>query len=338
MNDLEIKLKDYLEDKDLKKRLGFQNKVSFNLLARGEYHINYLIFEERSENELKESEKRASEGYVLRINTGSQMHLENQIRYEADALEFLERSQCTPKVFYVDDTRDKIPYGILIMEYLPGKPLDYRSDMKEAAEILSRIHSLDTKECKTILKAGRTASEILAESDAMLRIYEKSRFCDRKLKDHVRSSLDRMMEKYADEKAYEGNLSIINTELNSGNFLINKGKKSYLIDWEKPLLGDPMQDLAHFLSPTTTFWKTDVILEENETEEFLKEYSKRRNVSADDRERLSELIKVTCFRGITWCAMAYTEYMEPGREIKNEDTFRKIKEYLKEDFYRKYIP
>ena len=32
-----------------------------------------------------------------------------------------------------------------------------------------------------------------------------------------------------------------------------------MIDWEKPLWGDPAQDLGHMLAPTTTFWKTDVI-------------------------------------------------------------------------------
>ena len=64
-------------------------------------------------------------------------------------------------------------------------------------------------------------------------------------------------------------------ELNSTNFLIGgEGKPNYLIDWEKPLFGDPAQDLGHFLAPTTTFWKTDVILKEEEIENFLNEYLK----------------------------------------------------------------
>ena len=54
---------------------------------------------------------------------------------------------------------------------------------------------------------------------------------------------------------------MVNTELNSGNFLINEGARSYLVDWEKPLLSEAAQDLAHFLAPTTTFWKTDTILD-----------------------------------------------------------------------------
>lgn len=64
----------------------------------------------------------------------------------------------------------------------------------------------------------------------------------------------------------------INTELNSTNFLVNdrddNEKEAYLVDWEKPLYGDPAQDLGHFLAPTTTFWKTDVILDQEQMDAF----------------------------------------------------------------------
>ena len=84
----------------------------------------------------------------------------------------------------------------------------------------------------------------------------------------------------------------INTELNSTNFLIGgENKPNYLIDWEKPLLGDPAQDLGHFLAPTTTFWKTDVILSAEEMDRFLEIYLK----CVEDRfdtEGLKERTKV----------------------------------------------
>ena len=61
----------------------------------------------------------------------------------------------------------------------------------------------------------------------------------------------------------------INTELNSTNFLIGgEGKPNYLIDWEKPLFGDPAQDLGHFLAPTTTFWKTEYDIEGRRDRKF----------------------------------------------------------------------
>ncbi len=43
-------------------------------------------------------------------------------------------------------------------------------------------------------------------------------------------------------------------------------------------------------------------------------------------------IPVTCLRGITWCAMAWIEYHEPGKEIMNESTAKKLDEYLSWEF------
>ena len=52
--------------------------------------------------------------------------------------------------------------------------------------------------------------------------------------------------------------------------------------------------------------------------------------------KLQTFMKVTlpftCLRGITWCAMAWVEYQEPGRLIRNEETFKKMEDYLNRDF------
>lgn len=133
---------------------------------------------------------------------------------------------------------------------------------------------------------------------------------------------------------------IVNTELNSGNFLINQGAKSYLIDWEKPILSEPEQDLGHFLVPTTTFWKTDIILTPEEIRQFVGLYrqavGERLDLSALS-ERLPLYFTVTCLRGVTWCAMAMREYSQPDRPLVNADTFRKIKEYLSPDFLERIL-
>ena len=130
-------------------------------------------------------------------------------------------------------------------------------------------------------------------------------------------------------------LCIVNTELNSANFLINPQGKSYLIDWEKPLLSEPAQDLGHLLVPTTTYWKTDVILSPAEIKDCIEHYIKAVNGRidiSDLKERFPLYFTVTCLRGITWCAMAMREYSTPGRAIVNEFAFNKIKDYLKIDF------
>ena len=73
------------------------------------------------------------------------------------------------------------------------------------------------------------------------------------------------------------------------------------------MYGDPAQDLGHFLAPTTTFWKTDVILDQDRIDAFLDTYIEKVNGRFDTtglKERTYIYIPVTCLRGITWCAMA----------------------------------
>ena len=128
-------------------------------------------------------------------------------------------------------------------------------------------------------------------------------------------------------------------QVNGGleNMINGEGKANYLIDWEKPLFGNPAQDLGHFLAPTTTFWKTDVILTSEEIEKFIDAYIKAvgNRFKVDMiREHTHAFIPITCLRGITWCAMAWVQYQQPDKLIFNESTFKKLNAYLDMNFLK----
>ncbi|MDR0491382.1 MAG: phosphotransferase, partial [Oscillospiraceae bacterium] len=128
---------------------------------------------------------------------------------------------------------------------------------------------------------------------------------------------------------------IINTELNSGNFLVNDGGNTYLVDWEKPLYAYPGQDLGHFLAPTTTLWKTDAILTMSEIQEFMQSYCDDSALYSDPAELWDETLPyyaINCLRGVTWCAMAWLEYQSPDRILKDAFTLEKIKKYISHEF------
>lgn len=306
-------------------------------LAQGEYNINYTFRHPVTGRKL-----------LLRVNTGSQMHLENQIEYEYHALKLLRESGRTPEPFYVDGSRKYLDYGVMIMEFLEGKALNYRTDLGLAAECLADIHSVpiegqpvreQEKDPETIcglIWPKNPLQAIIDECNEMAETYYHSKLGETEKKKQIERMLAAGQKMVEEIKDYDGYCCCINTELNSGNFLINGAwQPNYLIDWEKPLYGDPVQDLGHFLAPTTTFWKTDVILTGEEMGGFVKEYKKavknRFDVNGLE-ERLKLFIPITCLRGITWCAMAWVQYQEPGRLIRNEETFRKIEAYLEDGF------
>lgn len=323
--------------------------------------------------------------FVLRVNRASQINLgHKQIRYEFNALRFLEPSGVTPRVYSCTELGKYIPFGMLTMEYLPGRPLQYEHDLLLAAHLLARVHTLDAtdapllrprypqrallEECKRMWNvyerfvspvsagsgadchdaahcdvascdaSGRNASARNAatrnasDSNASCSVPEGrsmgNRHCDRSTAERL--ALIQSWMKIAAHNAIDTPCArpcVINTELNSGNFIINDEAPqtlSRIIDWEKPVIADCEQDIAHFLAPTTTNWKTDTILSAAEIRAFLDEYARFRTV---DTQLLRTYMQLNVLRGITWCAMAFVQYSH-GEGARNVDTWKKIQEFL----------
>lgn len=324
-------LKEYIRDRDFMRATGISRRAELEFLAQGEYNINYLIKDEE-------------EKYVLRINLGSQMNLDDQIGYEFSALEALAPSGVTPRPFYLDNSKDKIDYGLLMMEYLPGRHLDYQKDLKAAAKVFAKIHKLDADRAEDLIKEEKPLTAIWNECDSLLEQYFNSELAEPEIK----TFLKKMRADLAEKKEKEAELmelfplSIVNTEVNSNNFLIDdKFNLAYLVDWEKPLVTTPLQDLSHFMVPTTTLWKTNFIFNQGEEEEFLHHYLKERGMDSKYRELKSALKlfnQFSAMRGISWSAMAWVEYQTTDREIKNQDTFETMDSYLRLDFLEILFP
>ena len=293
----------------------------FHLLGQGEYNINYLFYS-----------KKYGQDLVLRVATDSQMKLENQIAYEYEALKILEKSGRTPKVYYYEGDQKILGYGFLVMEYLPGRPLDYKTDLSIGAHILADIHNQKPGPDNKLICPENPLEAIYEESLSMFKKYDQSDLAD----PEVRRKIQALLEKGKNIKGQGlGSRTIINSELNSGNFLINPEATSYLIDWEKPIFAYPAQDLGHFLAPTTTFWKTDHILNQDEVAAFLTAYCQRSQEHKDEKllwTAVRPYIAINCLRGITWCAMAYIDYQDSDKLIVNIDTYHKIQSYLSLDF------
>lgn len=317
-----ISLENIKRDKKLIEKFGISSKEEFNLLGFGEYNINYTFNSNVYNKKL-----------ILRIATDSQMNISNQIEYEYKSLELLNKTGRVPQPIFYDNTRELLPYGFLVMEYLPGRHLNYRTDLKIAGELLAYIHNEPVLKPNHLQRPSNPINTIYEECQMMFAKYKISKFAEKS----VKNSIEFLLEKGRNILPFDiGSRTIINTELNSGNFLINeRAEDSYVIDWEKPIYAYPAQDLGHFLAPTTTFWKTDIILEKKEINDFIKAYCSNSNQYKDKKElwkSVKTYLAMNCLRGITWCSMAYIEYQNPDKVITNNHTYEKIKAYMSEDF------
>jgi aminoglycoside phosphotransferase (APT) family kinase protein len=294
----------------------FEGKPHCRFLAAGEYNENHLITVD-------------DDHFVLRINHGTQLGITNQIEYEFAVLGAVAASTVTPLPYRCDPDA-ALGNGVMLMEYIEGQPLDYRHDLPAAADIFARIHALIPDE--TLLVQDNPARDLAAESYGLLSrhpVCYYHRAHGRLLRYH-----DEIIEQFSDPAALglDEGMCIVNTEVNSGNFLIN-AHRPRLVDWEKAVVSCRYQDLAHFVAPTTTLWKRDYRLSDAEVRDFLRHYlaAGAFSLSLDEvYEKTRRMERVVLLRALSWCFMAYHEYRAADKPLTHDDTMRTITTYLDE--------
>ena len=227
------------------------------------------------------------------------------------------------------------------MEFLKGQPLDYRKDLQEAAKIFGQIHQqpIDELADKTFIKEKATIlSARVKECQQLLEPVLKSDYVPLQAQKQLANAFDWCQKNVSQQQFFIDldQWSINNTEVNSHNFII--GEKGFLIDWEKPVISHPVQDISQFLASTTTLWRANLILNRSEKQEFISRYlSETNSDTASFEEALRIYHPYLMLRALSWSAMAYDSYQKDTKELKNQEIFDKVASYLDEDFLRQAL-
>ena len=302
---------------------GGEPEVEF--LARGEYSLNYRV-------------RGTGIELVARLVTGTQIGLPlgEQALYEHHALALLAPSGVTPKTYLADPEPEGLPYPVLFEEYLPGRPLDYATDLAAAARCVAAIHELGVPPGHRLQLHPDPAPSILAESRDLAKPYLAWEGASEESKAALRRGF-RLIEGFLQQKGLfaEGDLAVVNYDLNTHNFVVHEGGAK-LLDWEKARIAPRTQDVAHFLLPTTTLWRdaTATRLSEDGEKEFLDNYLARSSVGDTERFllQLEAMKTIVSLRAVSWCAWALQETARKGRAIVNEETLAKSRLYLRPEF------
>lgn len=326
--------------------------VRVSPLAQGEHNANYLLSWDFG--------KKA----VLRVNYVSQMGLSRQIGYEHRTLELLSPTGRTPKPLYVDESGQLDGHGVLAMEHLDGSWIDLRhpAQLEEAARILADIHTFPVLETDAWtnnaelacppLEAGsarpckllRPGDPLRAQFDTCMGFfgaYRRSALADSEAVRRIEAFAAMAQEQLETEFQPAWAASIVNTEAVPSHFLMvcdeqgNPAAPGHMVDWEKPIVGEAVQDVAYFLSPTTTIWDTDIVFTAAEREAFLHTYLQTAEGRLDlgpFAKRFKAYAQMNCLLGITWSANAWVEYHTADRPLQNEKTRAKLPIYLSREF------
>ena len=177
---------------------------------------------------------------------------------------------------HVDTTPAGLPYGLLIEEFLPGRPLDYLdpADLSRAAQTLARLHAFRLPEADaTLLRIERPLSMYLQFGREMLAPYRAAPNASGEVL-RILDAVERTLSAQAhleDSHFPSSERGVVHTDVQAHNFIV-QAAETRLVDWEKPMLDDPTYDLCHFLAPTTTRWKCGVTLSEPAQESFMEAY------------------------------------------------------------------
>jgi aminoglycoside phosphotransferase (APT) family kinase protein len=329
MTDMKLRVEEYLQGQDWS-HVPVMSDRPFRVapLARGEYNLNYLL-------------TAGAHRLVFRVNMGSQIDRDDQIQYEFATLQLLAQSGLTPVPYFVDDTRTFFDRGIGIMEYLPGRSLDYTRDLDAAAGLLAAIHQVSVPEDDHhLIREEAPLDLIYRECTHLLETYFRSELADPAIGAFLQEVIAWAAEARAAERFYQEDPwpCIVNTEVNSGNFIVRPSRGTiHLVDWEMPRWGDPSQDLSHFCSPLTTLWKTDFRMTPQDKADFLESYARRirdphLRDTLPDRVRLRD--PFVYLRGISWSAMGWVAYQTEFAGMRNPDTWKTLKRYLDIGFMR----
>jgi thiamine kinase-like enzyme len=299
-------------------------------LARGEYSLNYLV----------RREPPGEPDLVARLVTGTQMGLplEEQAPYEHHALKLLAPSGVTPRPYHVDPRPDGLPYPLILEEYLPGRPLDYSTDLPAAARCLAAVHALGVPEGHRLQVHPAPAPAILEESRGLAEPYLSWDGAPDGSREALRRGFARIEGFLEKRDLFAGDdLAVVNYDLNTHNFVVGEaGGAAKLLDWEKARVAPRTQDLAHFLLPTTTLWRDDTatLLSEAQEALFVGAYLERSPVEDEDRfhHQLEAMKTIVSLRAVSWCAWAVQETARAGRPISNEETLNRSRRYLEPGF------
>lgn len=314
-------------------------------LGMGEHNLNYR-FEVPS----------TGCSYVLRINVASQPFHENQVAYEYAALEVLASSGRVPKPCYIDDSGDAPAKGVLVIGYCDGTMLDFDhlrpGDLRCAAQIIADVHAVPVPLDSTLFRPADPLRSLFDECIQRFETYRASAFEDARITKWVQRFVDAAEPELHTAVRPFDCTHVVNTETLPSHFLIpsasaraaaeNEGHAGpfcdapgFFVDWERPIIGEVAQDVAYFVSPTTTFWDSEFLFPSSDVEAFVEDYWRAvdgRFERGSFERRFAAWRKMTALRSVTWCARALINYNAPTNAHTTEKTARKLPVYLSDDF------
>ena len=306
------------ENKD---EIGFNSEVEIVDISSGESNHTFEVISKKSE-EIK----------VLRTSFKVS---KDRINHESQILDFLKKLEIEDvprKLYYIKDSSIKQP--ILVETHIGEEDIDANSlnsdQVKDLAEMLAKIHSVDSKKYNRFMDEEKPITSSLGyEFREDFKKYSKKPF--EEYKELVEEVDERVLKFYNKQKALVREAENTDEEVEwrmchgdiSDNLRVNKDGSLSLVDWELARPGIPRFELIYM------FKHSDFSKEEQEN--FLKEYRSIRETSSIADKWSSKRWKFLAFNDMIWAAKRKEKLRIQGEEYsKYEELFEERLKELQE--------
>ena len=313
-------------------------------LGVGEHNLNYWFIVPASGRK-----------FVLRINIVPQPFHDDQVAYEFGALRALAPSGRVPEPVYLDNSASAPYEGALVIGFRDGEQLDFDhlrpGDLRCAAQIMADVHAVPVAPSCTVFRPKDPLKGLFEECLQRFESYRSSGFEEERITRWAESFIT-VAETMTHTTCSPSDCThIVNTETlpshflipaasaaeaaanetGSGRFCENPGS---FVDWERPIVGEVAQDVAYFVSPTTTFWDSDYLFPIDQVNTLIADYWRAVDGRFDRGnfdERFRAFRMMTALRSTTWFCKQLPAFKMSTSHM-TEKTRAKFPIYLSDEF------
>ncbi|MBW2965842.1 aminoglycoside phosphotransferase family protein [Candidatus Woesearchaeota archaeon] len=192
----------------------------------------------------------------------------NKSEREYKALRFVENLRIAPRVIIFDNSKEIFKRDVLVYEYIEGSSLKKETDdIKKTAEILAKLHSMETDKIDFLEKNENSLKEQFEEIINEFKSYKRKRNKNIELLPELERFI-KSLELIKAELTFKPR--IVHADLVPNNII--KKEEVKLIDWQGTHVGDPAFDCWAFTSDIFNWWDWKDTLTGKQKEIFWKRY------------------------------------------------------------------
>jgi aminoglycoside phosphotransferase (APT) family kinase protein len=219
------------------------------------------------------------------------------------ALRLVEPLQIAPRPVCFEGTASQ---PLLVYEFVEGEWFPYTDQATlQMAEVYSKLHSIQAEVCQGFREHDETPPAMLENIRRVFERYQAREDIPERFKARFMDYIQAVASRSYYANILPGPRVLLHADAVASNIIA--GKRVYLIDWQTPMIGDPVYDIWAFFSKAFSLWNTQLSPSPAQKQLFLQTYLAAR----PDPDLVERLVRKTPFYLLQYglhCSRRYFDF------------------------------